>query len=74
MQEDTSLYCNDARLGSNDYYYEDELYPVCDYTLAVIPDMQMITNHYQKALPALFDYLLAEKETRKIAAAITVGL
>lgn len=73
VQEDTSLYCNDARLGSNDYYYEDELYPVCDYTLAVIPDMQMITNHYQKALPALFDYLLAEKETRKIAAAITVG-
>lgn len=71
--EDTSLYGNDAYLGSNDYYYDGELFPVYDYTLAVIPDMQMLTNHYQKALPSLFDYLLENKDGRKIGAAITVG-
>lgn len=71
--DDTSYYGNDAYLGSNDYYYDGELYEAKDYTLAVIPDIQVITNHYQKMVETLPTYLIDKKDEQKIEMAITVG-
>lgn len=70
---DTSAYENHAYLGSNDYFYEDEMFETQDYTLAVIPDIQMITYHYPSAVKNLPNYLLSVADEKKIGVAITVG-
>jgi hypothetical protein len=70
---DTSLYRNNAYLASNDYFYEGDLFETQDYTLAVLPDIQMLTNHYQEAIETLPEYLLANYQSKKIQALITTG-
>lgn len=70
---DTSVYQNDAYLGTNDYFYRGEYFPTQDYSLAVLPDLQMLTNHYQEPISTLPDFLLANANGKKIKALITVG-
>lgn len=70
---DTSIYHNDAYLGTNDYFYEGEYFPTQDYSLAVLPDLQMLTNHYQTPIHTLPDFLLGNAESMKIGALVTVG-
>ena len=70
---DTSIYCNDAYLGTNDYFYGGEYFPTKDYSLAVLPDLQMLTNHYQTPIHTLPDFLLENADGMKIGALVTVG-
>lgn len=70
---DTSMYQNNAYLASNDYFYEDELFEAKDYTLAIVPDIQMITLFYPEMVATLPDYLLQHQEEQKIEAVFTVG-
>lgn len=71
--KDTSMYRNDAYLSSNDLYFNGDLFGTKDYTLAVLPDLQMLTNHYQSALHYSFDYLIDNKESKKIGFALSTG-
>jgi len=44
-----------------------------DYTIAVIPDIQIMTRLYPDALNHMFDWIRANAETRKIKFVIQVG-
>lgn len=70
---DTSIYGNDAYLSSNDYFYEDKTFDTKDYTLAVVPDIQCITQGYPAMVGTLTDYLVANANSKKIGATLTVG-
>jgi len=70
---DTSHYENDAYIGSTNYFYKGDFFKTQDYTLSVIPDWQMLTNHYHAVLHTMPDYLINNAERQKIKALITVG-
>lgn len=71
--KDTSMYRNNAYMATNDLYFEGDLFETQDYTLAVLPDLQMLTNHYQSTLHCSFDYLINNKQSKKIEFAISTG-
>lgn len=73
VAKDTSSFGNDAYLASNDYFYEGDLYEAKDYTIAVVPDIQMITLFYPEMVGTLPDYLLKKETNQKIEAVFTVG-
>lgn len=70
---DTSRYHNDAYLGTNDFFFEGEFFETRDYTLSVLPDLQMLTNHYQEPISTLPEFLLNNVSSMKIGAMLTVG-
>lgn len=70
---DTSRYKNDAHLISIDKFYKDELFKAKDYSFAVIPDPQLVTNHRRDKIDCLGDYLLKMYETQKLSLAMCVG-
>lgn len=72
---DTSGYENNAYLRSNDYFYEGNLYDAEDYTLAVIPDPQIMTHWRQQSLPSINKYITSynRKNPNKVAMTICVG-
>ena len=71
--EDNSIYQNDAYLASNDFFFEGETFETKDYTLAILPDMQVMTNHHQPALDTISSYIVENAAEKKIAATISVG-
>lgn len=73
IAKDNSAFANDAYLASNDYFYEGDLYDAKDYTIAVVPDIQMITLFYPEMVGTLPDYLLKMEQKQKIEAVFTVG-
>ena len=70
---DTSIYKNNPKIGSNDLYYDGEPYETKDYSIALIPDLQIMTNHLPEAVDNLPTYLLDHYEEKKIGVAITLG-
>lgn len=55
---DTSINENHAKLRSNDYYFKDDLYKAKDYTIAVIPDPQVMAKWKQDNLYTISDYII----------------
>ena len=70
---DTSAYRNHAEMATNDYLYEGDLYEGHDYTIALMPDLQCITNHYESALKYPFDFLLDIKNTKNVKMVAALG-
>ena len=72
---DTSKNNNDAKLRSNDYFYEGNLYEADDYSIAVIPDPQIMTHWRQQSLPSINNYLINynNQNANKLAMTICVG-
>lgn len=70
---DTSRYSNHAKRITMDYFYKGDLYEANDYSFAVIPDPQLVTNHRRDMIHHLGDYLLNNKEKQKIELAMCVG-
>lgn len=71
--EDTSMYRNNAYLASNDYFYDGELFEAFDYTLAILPDIQMATEFAPKMVDTIPGYVNSIAEKQKIEMMITVG-
>ncbi len=70
---DTSIHCNNARLITNDLYYEGDLYPTGDYSFAVMGDTQKLTRANQEAIDSYMDWILDNQKDRKIQAAMQLG-
>ena len=70
---DTSQNCNNARVITNDYYYEGELYPTADYSFAIIGDTQRLTRENEIAIQSYTDWIIANKDKRKISAVFHTG-
>lgn len=73
VARDTSYYENDAYVASTNHSFEGKFFETQDYSLSVIPDWQMVTNHYNTILHTLPDFLLTNYSAQKIKALITVG-
>lgn len=73
VARDTSMYANDAYLANNDYFFEADTFDTQDYTFAVLPDLQLLNNHYQRALRYPFDYVIDNAESKKIVATFATG-
>lgn len=73
VARDTSMYRNDAYLATNDYFFEGDTFDTQDYTFAIFPDMQLLNNHYQKALRYPFDYVIANAADKNIVATFATG-
>ena len=73
VAKDTSMFGNDACLATNDYFFEGETFETQDYTFAVLPDLQLLNNHYQSALRYPFDYVINNAESKKIVATFATG-
>ena len=71
--EDSSAYGNDACLGTNDYFFDGDVFETKDYTMAILPDMQCMTNHLQSALDTLSDYIVKNAAAQKTGVVITTG-
>lgn len=70
---DTSSNKNNATLRSNDYFYKEDVYEAKDYSLAVIPDPQVMAHWLQGNLPSISEYIIEKDETHNIMATLCVG-
>lgn len=70
---DTSSNKNNATIRSNDYFYKGEIFEEKDYSIAVIPDPQVMVQWYQQNLRTLGDYIIEKDKTHDVMAAICVG-
>lgn len=73
VAQDTSINCNNAKMLTNDLFYEGDLYPTGDYTFAVIGDTQKLVRANSAALDRYMDWLLDNQEGRKIQAMMHMG-
>ena len=71
--KDTSLYRNDAKIASNDYFYEGEMFSNYDYSFAILPDIQMLTKHYPSMIKTMPEYVNSIVDKHNIQMMITVG-
>ena len=72
---DTSSNLNHASIRSNDYYYTGNVYQAKDYSIAVIPDPQVMAKWKQENLYTISDYIINYNNlnNNKVKMAICVG-
>ena len=72
---DTSSNKNNATIRSNDFFYDGDVYEAKDYTLAIIPDPQIMARWRQDTIPSISEYLIDynTKNSGKVAMTICVG-
>lgn len=70
---DTSSNRNNATIRSNDYFYDGEIYEAKDYSIAVIPDPQVMTHWLHGNLPSISEYIIEKDESHNVAMALCVG-
>ncbi|MBQ8559823.1 MAG: metallophosphoesterase [Tyzzerella sp.] len=70
---DSSINANHARLITNDYFYNGDLYETQDYSFVVIGDTQGLARANQAAIPRYTDWITAQKDEKKISAVFHMG-
>ncbi|MCQ2742317.1 MAG: metallophosphoesterase [Bacilli bacterium] len=76
---DKSIYKQNMKKVTLDYFYRQDLYPTKDYTFAVIPDPQMVVTYHDHygdmtgALDTTRDFLNANVNRMKIDMTMCVG-
>ena len=58
---------------SNDYFFDGEIYEAKDYSIAVIPDPQVMVHWLQGNLPSISEYIIEKHQTHNVAMSICVG-
>lgn len=70
---DLSANFNNAKLVSNDFFYDDEWYEVVDYSFAVIGDTQKIAQYATPSFNRISQWIIDNYVEKKIAAAMYMG-
>lgn len=70
---DTSKYANDAVVKSIDYLYDGEIFEAKDYSLAIIPDPQLMSHWRQGNLPSISQYIIEKDMDHNVALTLCVG-
>jgi len=70
---DTSKNFNTARLVTNDYFYDTELFEVGDYSIAALGDTQRIAQFGGQSCYDISDWLIDHVADRKIGMSIYLG-
>ena len=70
---DTSSNGYKTSIISNDYFYKKDIYEAKDYSIAVIPDPQVMTHWLQGNLPSISEYIIEKDKTHNVAMTICVG-
>ena len=73
VASDSSINANHARLITNDYFYNGELFETQDYSFVTIGDTQCLAKANPSVIPQYKEWALANKENKKISAVFQVG-
>lgn len=71
--KDTSENENHAVIRSNEYFYKGEVFAAKDYSMAIIPDPQVMSHWAQGNLKTISEYIIDKNETHNVAMTLCVG-